>query len=175
MRTPALVAAREGLVGGLDTQRHRVHVELNGQVGGDGLDQVLEGSRAHDGEHRGVNAGLAREIAAADGDQIAVLALQAADFPLQTYHHEALHVDRAFALLAPRRHQPGDQLGVLREEVGMPAEILRDLGAGEAREGGGFRAFRLAQRPAFLLLLPPRGWIGRSSASRRGRRPAPCR
>src|SRR6202041_989610 len=98
-------------------------------VGGDDLQKLTEARRSEDGQRRLVDPALARQIAAADRDQVAVFEIDSVDLAALALVEEMLEIDHAVADLAGRRMQQAQRLGMLIEEIRVAAQIGDDLAA----------------------------------------------
>src|SRR5665213_2646976 len=111
----------------LDRDGDDIDIEQHREVGGDDLQELPEARRREDRERRLVHPVLARQIAAADGDQMAVFGVEPRQFTALALVEETLEIDNAVADLAAGWPQQPHRLGVRLEKVGMPAKIGEDI------------------------------------------------
>ena len=119
--------ARVVALGSLDTQARHVDAEEVGEIGGHGFDQPIDVARFDQGEHRAVNAPLAREVAAARRDQRVLAIARIIDLALQPVDDEALHVEDVAPLAVLGRREVHQQFGVAGEKVRVLAQVRRDV------------------------------------------------
>ena len=108
---------------GFDDEAGDIEVEQDREVGGDGLDQLLEALGVEQEQHRGMDAVLAVQIGPAGADQLALLVLEGADLGAQPVDHEGLEVHHPTPAVDRRRGQVVDQIGVLGQEVRVAPQI----------------------------------------------------
>ena len=117
-----------------DAEGHDVDIDQHGEVGRDDLQQMLEARRLQHRQRRLVHAALAGEVAAAQRDQVLLLVLHPLQVAAQALEHEMLEIEHAVAVVAARRAQQVQRVGMVFEKIRMLAQIGDDIGgAGDAR------------------------------------------
>ncbi len=133
-----------------DAEGHDVDVDQDREVGRNDLQQVLKAQRLQHRQRRLVHAALAREVAAAQRDQGFLLVPHPLQVAAHALEHEMLKVEHVLAVVAARRAQQMQRVGMFFEKIRVLAQIGDDIsGAGAA----GPARCRIADAERLWLIL----------------------
>src|SRR3546814_2161333 len=114
-----------------DLDGDHVEIEDHREVGGDGLDEFLEARRAQQRQDGLVHTALDGAVAAPGGDEVVAQIAELRVLAAQALDHELLAVDDALAVIARRKGQHVQQIGMPGEEsseehTSEPQSLMRN-------------------------------------------------